>query len=108
MLSPKQADDVDGERESDALESIQMRPFLNIIFGAFADNIGSLGLVPLALSPVMYEIFSLNFFEEGLTPVMSENQVSLIVSYFVREYLSELSLIVFGHLGTFLLVSLDL
>ena len=62
----------------DSLKSIRMCAFLNITIGAVLDNIGSLAIVPIALSPVMYETFLLNLVEEGLDPIMTADQVSLV------------------------------
>uniref|UniRef100_A0A6T7JU88 Major facilitator superfamily (MFS) profile domain-containing protein n=1 Tax=Attheya septentrionalis TaxID=420275 RepID=A0A6T7JU88_9STRA len=45
----------------------------NIIFGAFADNVGTSGLNPMCLSPLAFIQYYRNFWVLGLTPVMSLN-----------------------------------
>lgn len=77
VFDPKYNDNID-DREginNDYPDSFHVRTLINVMFGAIMDNIGSLGIVPLALSPVMFDTF-LNFIEVRDLPVMSESQVS--------------------------------
>lgn len=69
------------EEDSDAVpDEIHMGTLLNIIFGALLDNIGSLGIVPFAVRSVMYKTFYLDFEENGLEPIMNENQYRWLYS----------------------------
>ena len=61
--------EVDGGAHDDATPaSFRVRVLLHIIVGAMVDNLGSLGIVPLGLSPVMYQTFFAEPLEEGLDP----------------------------------------
>lgn len=65
---------------------IDMKACANIIAGAFADNIGSSGLVPLCLSPLMFDKYYTDFINNNLTPIMSQNDykwISVMVSLMV-------------------------
>lgn len=43
-----------------------------VILGALVDNIGSAGLIPLALSPLLFDTYYGSFVEEGMEPIMSQ------------------------------------
>lgn len=67
---------LDEEEEEDGQvmkrpETIDNKAMWNVIAGALADNIGSNGLAPLCLSPLMYTQFFLQFEQRGEEPVMS-------------------------------------
>lgn len=44
----------------------------NIMGGALADNLGSAGLVPFGLTPLMFNAFYADFVRDGEEPIMSE------------------------------------
>lgn len=73
-----EVDDV--SQQPDVPEKLNKAVLANIVIGAFIDNIGSLGIYPLAFSPVMYQKFFSDFEMQSLTPVMSENQYRLLFS----------------------------
>jgi len=61
----------------DAPKEFHRCSLFNIAVGAIIDNVGSLGVVPIGISPVLYEVFYLNFAMDGLDPVMNLNQVRI-------------------------------
>lgn len=61
------------EEDENGPETIDKKLFSNVIVGALFDNVGSAGLFPLALSPLAFETFYLNFVLTGQEPIMSEN-----------------------------------
>jgi MFS family permease len=79
-LQQKCRDSADDEEEEENLPTTLDRPLLwNIIGGAIADNFGSTGLVPMCLSPLMYNAFFL--LDVELEPIMSENAFRLIYAF---------------------------
>ncbi len=54
-------------------ETIDKKLLWNVVFGALCDNVGSAGLVPLALSPLLFETFYLDFVDAGEEPIMAES-----------------------------------
>jgi MFS family permease len=69
-------------REEEELPDVLHRPSLwNILTGALFDNFGSAGLVPICLSPLMFNVFYSDFVVQGESPVMSENAYRWIYSF---------------------------
>ncbi|CAB9505238.1 tetracycline resistance protein [Seminavis robusta] len=52
--------------------TLDVKLMSNVIAGAVVDNIGSAGLYPMALAPLMFETYYGNFKVLELTPVMNE------------------------------------
>lgn len=50
---------------------LDRKALLRIIVGELFDNFGSIGLVPLCLSPLLFRVFYADFVENGLEPIMS-------------------------------------
>ena len=53
------------EEEGEAPETIDKRLFANVMAGALFDNIGSSGLFPLALAPLAFDAFLMDFVVKG-------------------------------------------
>jgi len=51
--------------------ALDKRALRHIMLGELADNLGSLGLVPLCLSCLLFRTFYAEFVEKGLEPIMS-------------------------------------
>lgn len=79
---------VDTEEESDDSDEkvvdirnptvLDKRTLLHIMLGELADNLGSIGLVPLCLSPLLFRTFYAEFVEQGLEPIMSSTSYKWI------------------------------
>jgi len=63
----------DDDDEETAPEKIDNKLLSNVIAGALADNIGSAGLLPLAMSPLAFNQFYAVFVEQGEDPIMSQS-----------------------------------
>lgn len=61
----------DDDEEEDAPTEVDRRTLWNIIIGALLDSVGSTGLMPLALSPLAFTRYYLNFETNNLTPILS-------------------------------------
>lgn len=62
----------EGEDEEDTgPEKIDVRLFSNVIVGALLDNVGSSGLFPMALAPLAFNAFFMDFVAAGQEPIMS-------------------------------------
>lgn len=59
----------EGENEPTAVDQ---RTQWNILFGSFADNLGSVGTIPMCLSPLMFTMFYSDFVVQGASPIMSQ------------------------------------
>ncbi|CAB9500687.1 major facilitator Superfamily [Seminavis robusta] len=57
-----------GDKDS---QNLHMKTLLHVLAGELADHVGSLGLVPLCLSPLMFNSFYVNFVEQNQDPIMS-------------------------------------
>mmetsp|Transcript_7928 Transcript_7928/g.12222 ORF Transcript_7928/g.12222 Transcript_7928/m.12222 type:complete len:466 (+) Transcript_7928:932-2329(+) len=66
------------EDDDEAVEKINWTSFSNVIGGALLDNVGSTGLYPLTLSPLVFEIFLTDFLELGQKPIMSASEFKWI------------------------------
>ncbi|KAL7532229.1 hypothetical protein ACHAWF_004057 [Thalassiosira exigua] len=53
---------------------------VNIIFGALCDNVGSLGIIPIAFNPILYQKFFADLKANGDPVIMSENEYRCIFS----------------------------
>jgi hypothetical protein len=51
---------------------VDQRTQWNILFGSFADNLGSVGTIPMCLSPLMFTMFYSDFVVQGASPIMSQ------------------------------------
>lgn len=60
------------EEEEEAPENMDKKLLINIIVGALFDNIGSSGLFPLAMAPLAFTEFYVNFVAAGQEPIMSQ------------------------------------
>jgi len=66
--------DDDDEDEAENVPKEISKPLLaNIVTGALFDNIGSAGLLPIAMSPLAFTQFYLNFLAEDQEPIMSQS-----------------------------------
>eukprot|EP00957_Ditylum_brightwellii_P133203 10156103-Ditylum_brightwellii.AAC.1 len=52
-------------------KELDHRVLWNILAGELADNVGSIGLVPFCISPLMFNTFYDEFLAKGLNPIMS-------------------------------------
>lgn len=55
----------------DICKSNNAKTLWNILAGELADNLGSIGLVPLCVSPLMFNTFYAEFAQQDVDPVMS-------------------------------------
>lgn len=55
----------------DAPETLHVPTVSLVVFGAMLDNIGSSGLIFMAISPLLFETWYEDFTKEGLDPIMS-------------------------------------
>lgn len=62
-------EDADGTRTKSM--DLDKRALANVLLGELFDNLGSIGLVPICISPLMFNTFYSDFFAQGLDPVMS-------------------------------------
>ena len=73
----------DPDEASDSMDSrtvdskvpthLDHRALINVLAGELFDNLGSIGLVPFCLSPLMFQTWYGDFDDAGLDPIMSEN-----------------------------------
>ncbi|KAL3919598.1 MAG: hypothetical protein SGILL_003676 [Bacillariaceae sp.] len=68
-MSVATEDSKDESMEKD--EVLDKRALWNVLAGELADNLGSIGLVPICISPLMFQTFYQNFVDQGLDPIMS-------------------------------------
>lgn len=68
------SDNRDDDDDSDiAPTQLNKRLLSNIVAGALFDNIGSAGLLPMAMSPLAFNVFYANFVAAGEDPIMSQS-----------------------------------
>ncbi|CAB9500689.1 major facilitator superfamily [Seminavis robusta] len=69
----KQADTPGYSASEDSADEkdFDMKTLLHVLAGELADHVGSLGLVPLCLSPLMFNSFYVNFVQQNQDPIMS-------------------------------------
>lgn len=65
----------DGE---DYPNELDMGALLNVLLGELFDNLGSIGLVPICLAPLMWQTFYAEFVEAGEDPIMSSTSYKWI------------------------------
>lgn len=63
----------DDDEEENAPDKIDKGLCTNIVVGALFDNIGSAGLLPIAMSPLAFTQFYAKFVEKDLDPIMSQS-----------------------------------
>eukprot|EP00569_Conticribra_weissflogii_P009627 CAMPEP_0171367188 /NCGR_PEP_ID=MMETSP0879-20121228/5928_1 /TAXON_ID=67004 /ORGANISM="Thalassiosira weissflogii, Strain CCMP1336" /LENGTH=487 /DNA_ID=CAMNT_0011875187 /DNA_START=14 /DNA_END=1474 /DNA_ORIENTATION=- len=71
--------EIDSEPEEDDIP-LDKRAISNVIIGASFDHLGTLGIYPLAFSPVMYQRFFLDFQIANKVPIMSGNEYRWLFS----------------------------
>ncbi|CAB9513030.1 resistance protein [Seminavis robusta] len=96
-----QTEQDDEDEEQNAPTEINKGLLTNIIAGALADNIGSAGLLPLAMSPLAFTKFYVVFLEQDLAPLMTQSAfkwISVMVALTVIPG-AAFSQIVFDKIG---------
>jgi MFS family permease len=73
-------DDDDEDEEDDCPKSMDWKVVINILAGSLADNAGSVGLFPLCLSPLAFNVFLADFQEAGKDPLMTEDAYKWIAT----------------------------
>jgi hypothetical protein len=63
----------DDDDDDKGPETIDWKVTSNILVGSLADNAGSVGLFPLCLSPLAFNVFYTSFLAAGLDPLMTAN-----------------------------------
>ena len=66
-------DDDENDEDANAPDEIDRKTMYTIILGSLLDNVGSAGLLPLAMAPLALEQFYLNFLERGENPLMTQS-----------------------------------
>jgi predicted permease len=65
--------DDDDDEDDDAPKNMDWKVISNILVGSLADNAGSVGLFPLCLSPLAFNVFLSDFQIAGKEPLMTED-----------------------------------
>lgn len=93
LIINSKGDDVDNDDGSnDPPETFDMPVLANILVGSILDNAGSTGLVPIRMSPLMFDVFLGDFLERGEEPIMSidaDKWLTVCVAY-LHGYLTRL------------------
>jgi MFS family permease len=75
LIEPNKMLHMDGavqdDDNEDSQETIDWKVATNILVGSFADIAGSVGLLPLCLSPLAFNAFYADFISTGLSPLMT-------------------------------------
>jgi MFS family permease len=75
LIEPNKMLHIDGavqdDDNEDSQETIDWKVATNILVGSFADIAGSVGLLPLCLSPLAFNAFYADFISTGLSPLMT-------------------------------------
>lgn len=66
-------DDDDSQEENNAPTKIDSLVLWNVIVGALLDNVGSAGLLPLAMAPLALKVFYIDFVSIGENPIMTQS-----------------------------------
>ncbi|CAB9519853.1 expressed unknown protein [Seminavis robusta] len=66
------------EEDGNYPTKLDYRTLWNILAGELTDNLGSIGLVPICLSPLMFQTFYAQFVENDQEPIMSANAYKYI------------------------------
>ena len=73
FIRRKHDSDDDSLEEQESPKTLDHKVLGNVIVGALLDNIGSSGLLPMAMAPLALNEFYINFLEEGVNPIMSQS-----------------------------------
>lgn len=66
-------DDDDDDDQDRAPTTVDQALLINIVSGALFDNVGSAGLLPIAMSPLAFNTFYASFVENGEEPIMTQS-----------------------------------
>ena len=61
--------------------TLDIKALVAVLFGELADNLGTMGLVPMCLSPLLFQTFYANFVETEEEPVMSATSYKFIYAF---------------------------